>query len=142
MMQLILALLSGVIFAFGLVLSGMTNPSIVIGFLDVFGNWDYSLVFVMVGAIAFNFIAFKVLVKKKPLCAPAHLLPTNTKVDKKLMIGSALFGIGWGIAGICPGPGIVNLVTNDSSAFLFVGSLIGGMVLFKFTEKFWEKNLN
>lgn len=142
MMQIFFALLSGVIFAFGLVLSGMTNPSKVIGFLDVFGNWDYSLVFVMIGAIAFNFVAFKVLIKKKPFCAPAHLLPTNTKVDKKLMIGSALFGIGWGIAGICPGPGIVNLVTNDSSAFLFVGSLIGGMVLYKMSEKFLDKILS
>ncbi|MFT6069331.1 MAG: putative membrane protein YedE/YeeE [Bacteriovoracaceae bacterium] len=124
------------IFAFGLVISGMTNPSVVIGFLDILGNWNFSLVFVMVGAISFNFIVFKLLVKKKPYCAPTHFLPTNTTVDKKLVIGSAMFGIGWGIAGICPGPGIVNLVTNDSSAFLFIISLLGGMLLFKATEKF------
>lgn len=138
MMQLLLSLISGMIFAIGLVLSGMTNPSVVIGFLDIFGNWNYALVFVMIGAISFNFIVFKVLIKRKPICANSHFLPTNTAIDKKLIFGSAMFGIGWGIAGICPGPGIVNLVTNDSSAIIFIISLIAGMLLFKVTEKLWN----
>lgn len=138
MLEIAIALVAGIIFAVGLVISGMTNPSKVIGFLDVFGDWDYSLVFVMVGAIGVSFIMFKILSKKKPFCAPEHFLPTKTEVDKKVIIGSAMFGIGWGIVGICPGPSIVNLVTNESSAFLFVGSLIGGMILYKMTEKFWN----
>jgi uncharacterized membrane protein YedE/YeeE len=138
MLELIIALISGIIFALGLVISGMTNPTKVIGFLDIFGNWDYSLAFVMVGAIGVTFVSFKILSQRKPFCAPDHFLPTKTEVDKKVLIGSALFGIGWGISGICPGPGIVNLVTNESAAFLFVGSLIMGMFIFKMTEKLWR----
>jgi uncharacterized protein len=138
MLQLIIALVSGVIFAVGLVISGMTNPSKVIGFLDIFGNWDYSLAFVMVGAISFTFISYKYLVHKKPYCAPEHFLPTKMEVDYKVVIGSALFGIGWGIVGICPGPGIVNLVTIQTPVFVFIGSLILGMFLYQITEKLWK----
>ncbi len=135
MIGIIISLISGIIFAIGLVISGMTNPAKVIGFLDVFGNWDYALVFVMGGAVGFNFVSFKILSKLKPMCAAEHILPTNTLVDKKLLIGSALFGIGWGLIGICPGPGIVNLVSLNLNSFIFVISMLIGMLVFKFTEK-------
>lgn len=138
MMGLILSLISGIIFAVGLVVSGMVNPDKVIGFLDIFGNWDYALMFVMVGAVVFNFISFKIVTRNKPWFGEKHFLPTNFDIDKKLVIGSALFGIGWGTLGICPGPGIVNLVTLNPTAFLFVGSMAVGVILFRYTEKFWN----
>tara|TARA_Y100000590_G_scaffold281237_1_gene316016 strand:- start:48562 stop:48978 length:417 start_codon:yes stop_codon:yes gene_type:complete len=138
MMQLGISFISGIIFALGLVISGMTNPDKVIGFLDITGNWDYSLMFVMIGAISVTFVMFKVLTKKKPYCGEEHFLPTKKEVDKKIIIGSALFGIGWGMTGVCPGPGFVNLATNESAAFLFIISLLVGMILFKFTESHWS----
>ncbi len=126
------ALLSGSLFTVGLVISGMVNPKKVIGFLDIFGSWDPSLLFVMVGAIFFNLISFHFLMKKKPLCSECHDLPSSKKVTPKLVIGSALFGIGWGLLGICPGPGLVNLATLELNAFLFILSLLIGMSAFKF----------
>lgn len=126
-MSAFIAIISGSLFAIGLVISGMTNPDKVIGFLDILGNWDYSLAFVMVGAISVSFVAFKVFKSKKPFCAPESFLPTKTEIDKKLLIGSAMFGIGWGIAGFCPGPAIVNLVTFDTKAIIFVVSMLVGM---------------
>lgn len=136
----IVAFLSGIIFSVGLVISGMVNPHKVIGFLDVFGEWDISLMFVMGGAVSFNLIAFRLVTKRdKPFFSENWHLPTASDLDKKLLIGSALFGIGWGIAGICPGPGIVNLVTLKLEAFYFVLSMIMGMLLFHFTKSVWEK---
>lgn len=131
----IISLVSGIIFAIGLTISGMINPEKVRGFLDIFGNWDYSLVLVMIGAIVFNFFSFKILTKRKPLCAESHYLPTNNKIDKRLIIGAALFGSGWGLLGICPGPGIVNLVSLQPNAILFVFSMTVGMGLFKLIDK-------
>jgi len=137
MMSLIVSLVSGIIFAFGLVISGMTNPAKVLGFLDILGQWDYSLAFVMAGAIGFNLIAFKLISKQsKPLYADKQDLPTNNnKLDKKLLTGSAIFGIGWGVLGFCPGPAIVNLVTFSSSSLLFIASMLVGMFIFKITNK-------
>ena len=138
-MSVIIGLISGVIFAMGLGVSGMINPQKVLGFLDIFGHWDYSLAFVMLGAVGFNFVSFKVLQKQKPFCAPQHFLPTKTEIDIKLIVGSALFGIGWGLMGICPGPAIVNLVTLHPTILTFVASLILGMLLYKKTSFLWEK---
>jgi uncharacterized membrane protein YedE/YeeE len=138
MISLIISLFAGALFAVGLVISGMSNPEKVIGFLDLFGNWDYSLLFVMGGAVGVNFVTFRILTKKKPFCAPAHFLPTKTSVDKNLLVGSALFGIGWGILGFCPGPAIVNLVTLSPSVLIFVSSMLIGMIAYKFTEKLWN----
>ncbi|MCP4911722.1 MAG: YeeE/YedE family protein [Oligoflexia bacterium] len=134
-MSVLISILSGILFAVGLVISGMTNPNKVIGFLDILGNWDYSLAFVMVGAISVSFVAFKYFQNKKPFCAPQSFLPTNTEVDKKLLIGSAMFGIGWGIAGFCPGPAIVNLATFDMKAIVFVIAMVVGMFVFKLYSK-------
>lgn len=135
MKALIISFISGIIFAIGLSVSGMVNPEKVKGFLDIFGNWDISLAFVMIGAIGLNFFSFKVITKRKPVCSDSHQLPTNNTVDKRLITGAALFGAGWGLLGICPGPGIVNLVTLNSNAFLFVISMSVGMGIFKVLEQ-------
>ncbi|MBT3585104.1 MAG: YeeE/YedE family protein [Halobacteriovoraceae bacterium] len=131
----LIALLSGSIFSIGLVISGMTNPKKVIGFLDIFGDWDPSLVFVMAGAVVFNFISFRFIFKRKPLCDTQHQLPANSSIDKKLVIGSIIFGIGWGLSGICPGPGIVNIITAKSEIFYFMTSLFLGIFLFSLFDK-------
>lgn len=128
MAPFLISLISGIVFAIGLSISGMINPHKVKGFLDVFGNWDYSLVFVMGGAVVFNFISFKILSQKKPLCADEHFWPNKKEVDRKLIIGSALFGIGWGLVGICPGPALVNLIKLDEKIFVFVISMVVGML--------------
>ena len=125
----IVSLFCGVLFAIGLTISGMINPAKVRGFLDIFGNWDISLLFVMGGAVGLNFFTFKWAKNRKPFLAGEHSLPTKTIIDRKLIFGSALFGIGWGLVGICPGPGIVNLVRLDPEIFIFVASMIIGMLL-------------
>lgn len=135
----LIAFLAGVMFAVGLVVSGMTNPEIVTGFLDIFGEWNYSLAFVMGGALLVNVIAFKVILSKpKPLCETQHYLPTNKLVDKKLVVGSILFGVGWGALGVCPGPGLVNLMTFEPTAVGFIVSMLVGMEIFNWTKKVWE----
>ena len=135
MIALIISFASGAIFAVGLSISQMINPYRVKGFLDIFGNWDYSLAFVMAGAVLFNLFAFKFIKSKKPLCSEAHFWPEKKDVDKRLIVGAVLFGVGWGLIGICPGPAIVNLVTLKKEAFIFVLSMIAGMYLFKLSEK-------
>ena len=124
------SLLSGILFSIGLVISGMINPVKVIGFLDIFRSWDYSLAFVMGGAIVFNLITFKFILKRKKsiLGESFHIVKTKN-IDSKLIIGSALFGIGWGTLGICPGPAIVNIVQLNSSIFLFILSMLAGMFI-------------
>ena len=129
----VVSLVAGVIFAIGLVVSGMVDPYRVTGFLDIFGDWDPSLIFVMGGAVGFNLIAFKVLGRSKPAFADRHYLPTRKDLDKRLIGGAALFGIGWGLLGVCPGPGVVNLVTLNSNAFLFVGTMLLGMFIYSQT---------
>mgnify|MGYP003343392840 CR=1 FL=1 len=109
------AFIAGLIFGLGLILAGMANPAKVLGFLDVAGTWDPSLAFVMAGAIMIGFVAF-LLAKKRTqsfLGLPMQM-PTNQLIDKKLVLGSALFGVGWGLAGICPGPGIVLLGAGET----------------------------
>ncbi len=133
-MKNVLSLFAGMIFAIGLVVSGMTNPARVIGFLDIFGQWDYSLAFVMGGAVVVNLVLFRWILKRDPIFNGKHDLPTNKLIDKKLIIGSTLFGVGWGLVGICPGPSIVNLVTGNVSAIIFFLAMIAGFFL--------EKKLN
>lgn len=133
MLSLLIALISGMLFAIGLVISGMVDPHRVIGFLDIFGQWDPSLIFVMAGAVGFNLLSFRFLRGRKPVCADSHSLPTSVDLDKKLIGGAALFGIGWGLLGVCPGPGVVNLVTLNTNAFLFVGAMLLGMFVFSKT---------
>ncbi|MDH5581139.1 MAG: YeeE/YedE family protein [Bdellovibrionales bacterium] len=133
-MGIVLSFIVGVVFSVGLVISGMTNPKVVTGFLDVFGQWNAALVFVMAGAVITNLFLFNLIKKKnKPWFSHKFYLPTAKNIDKKLVVGSAIFGIGWGVLGVCPGPGIVNLVTGELWALIFVGSMILGMLIHKIT---------
>lgn len=129
-----LSLFSGVIFSIGLIISGMINPNIVKGFLDIFGDWNYSLIFVMAGAIGVNVITFHLILKKKPLFSDSFNLPLKTQVDKNLIIGSMMFGAGWGIAGVCPGPAVVNVATFKVQILIFIAAMTIGMYLFKLVE--------
>lgn len=131
-MRSLISFLAGMIFSVGLVISGMTNPKVVIGFLDIFGEWDYSLAFVMIGAVVVNLILFSFILKrKKPIYENDFTLPNTKIIDKDLIIGSALFGIGWGLVGICPGPAIVNLVTFSIPAIVFFAAMVFGMLVYK-----------
>lgn len=128
MLASIAALLSGLIFGLGLILSGMGNPAKVQNFLDFFGHWDPSLALVMGGAIAVGLVAFTWAKKRRTaLLGDAMQLPTNRAVDGKLLTGSALFGVGWGLAGFCPGPALMNLATLQSEVWLFVAAMLAGM---------------
>ncbi|MBX9900075.1 MAG: YeeE/YedE family protein [Burkholderiaceae bacterium] len=132
---IISAALSGLIFGVGLLLSGMTNPAKVLAFLDLGGAWDPSLALVMAGGIGFAFWPFR-LAKKRPVTF-LHLpttLPVSTAIDRRLLGGSLLFGIGWGIAGLCPGPALVVLSAGSLKGFAFVAAMIAGMLLFEVLE--------
>ncbi len=128
-MNSLISLLLGVLFAVGLVISGMINPEKVIGFLDVFGNWDHSLAFVMGGAVGLQFILLPIIFLKKPVFSKVFYLPKKNDLEPSLIIGSALFGIGWGIAGVCPGPAIVNIARFDSQSIVFMIVMLIGMFL-------------
>jgi uncharacterized protein len=120
----------GALFAAGLAVSGMTQPSKIIGFLDVFGRWDPSLMFVMVGAIAVHFTAYRLILRRKaPLFETKFHLPTRRDIDLRLVLGAALFGIGWGLGGFCPGPGLVALGSGSVSAIIFVVGMTLGMLV-------------
>jgi uncharacterized protein len=132
----VMSLVSGILFGMGLTLSDMINPQRVLGFLDVAGSWDPTLAFVMGGALLVTFPAFQ-LVRRfgKPLCATQFQIPTNRVIDKRLVSGAALFGIGWGLVGLCPGPAIAVLVTLQGDAFVFMASLVAGMLLFQVWDR-------
>ncbi len=134
-MNLIISFTSGIIFSVGLIISGMTNPKKVQGFLDIFGDWDASLIFVMVGAISVSSLSFLFVKNRKPLCSDTLHIPTRKDIDKKLIFGSALFGIGWALMGICPGPAFVNLVTGHSQVIIFVLSMLSGMFFYQKINK-------
>jgi len=129
-MRLIFASISGLIFGVGLALAGMLNPSKVQGFLDFFGVWDPSLAFVMGGGIIVNAIGYYFVLKRdKPLYAENFALPTAINIDKNLVIGSAIFGIGWGLAGLCPGPVISNILIQPQHAVTFLIIMFFGLYL-------------
>lgn len=126
------AFISSLIFGLGLGVSGMTLPAKVIGFLDITGAWDPSLLAVMVGAISVHFISFRLITKRKnPLVADKFQVPMQRDLDWKLIVGSAIFGAGWGLGGFCPGPALVGLVTGKSSVVIFVASMVAGIYLYK-----------
>lgn len=127
----IVAFAAGLIFAIGLGVAGMTDPAKVLGFLDFTGKWDPSLAFVMGGALAVHTVLRRfVLKREKPLCAPSFQLPAAKRIDGRLVAGAALFGIGWGLLGWCPGPALVSAATLDFTVVLFVGAMLVGMKLF------------
>jgi uncharacterized protein len=130
------ALVAGFIFSFGLGLSGMTQPQKVIGFLDLFGNWDPSLIFVMAGAIAVHFVTYKIIRKRStPLFDKNWHVPTKKDLTPALFAGSFLFGVGWALAGFCPGPAITSLASFEKTPFIFVLSMLIGMFVFKLVDK-------
>ena len=132
MKHLIVSFIVGVLFSIGLVVSGMTMPSKVVGFLDFAGDWDASLVFVMVGGILTNWVIFRwVLKRPQPFLGGRFGIPTRKDLDGRLIAGSALFGLGWGLGGFCPGPALTSIVTGTLPVLVFVGSMLGGMVLFR-----------
>lgn len=125
---LLLALLSGVLFGAGLAVSGMADPARVRAFLDVMGRWDPTLGFVMAGAMLPMIVAWRIKVRlDRPLVGDNFHVPSTSKIDRKLMGGAALFGVGWGIAGLCPGPAIADLAVRPLPAALFVAAMLGGM---------------
>jgi uncharacterized protein len=130
------ALLAGLVFGIGLILSGMSDPAKVLGFLDLSGAWDPSLALVMAGAIAVGLVAFVLArVRARSYLGAAMNVPTSTKLDRRLVLGSLVFGIGWGIAGFCPGPGLVALGMGESEALIFVVSMLAGMAVFELIER-------
>jgi uncharacterized protein len=128
-MQILVTYLAGLIFGVGLCISGMNRPEKVLGFLDVAGLWDPSLAFVMAGAIGVAFFAFRLAaMRARAWLGDPMRLPTSTNVDRRLLAGSAIFGLGWGLAGVCPGPAIVDLGFLDPRAAVFVVAMLAGMV--------------
>ena len=128
-MQRIAALLAGLLFGAGLTLSGMVNPMKVVNFLDLFGDWDPTLIFVMGAGLAVTFIGYRiVLARAKPLYAEGFNLPSTSGINARLIGGSALFGLGWGLTGFCPGPAIASLVFGLWPSVLFVAAMAIGML--------------
>ena len=130
------AFVAGLIFGLGLLLAGMANPAKVLGFLDLAGAWDPSLALVMVGAIGVALLPFTWARRQsRSLLGAAMQLPQKRELDRRLILGSLVFGIGWGIAGICPGPGVAILLTGHWQALLFVAAMLAGMLLFTALER-------
>jgi uncharacterized protein len=135
-MYVFTSLLAGLVFGFGLIISGMANPAKVLGFLDLAGRWDPSLVFVMGGAIAVGFAAFAVARKRTLSFLGSEMrMPTARHIDRRLVGGGLLFGIGWGVAGFCPGPALVALGMGESKAVVFVVAMLAGMGVFELLER-------
>jgi hypothetical protein len=135
MKSLVVSALSGFVFAVGLAISGMTQPAKVTAFLDFFGNWDPSLAFVMGGAILVYLPLYKFSQKRDtPVFAGRVLVPTRRDIDMRLLGGAAVFGVGWGLAGYCPGPALTSLGSGALPAIVLVGSMFGGMALYRLVE--------
>ena len=133
--QLLMAGLAGLLFGLGLILSGMTNPAKIIGFLDITGAWDPTLAFVMGAALIVAIPAFALAGKKeKSLLGMPMLIPTNRELDKRLILGSLVFGAGWGLAGYCPGPAIASLFNGQIGTVIFVIAMLAGMQLFSWLD--------
>ena len=130
MTRLIIALIISAVFGIGLAIAGMLNPSKVAGFLDVFGDWDPSLAFVMGGGALVNAIGHRFVMKRKaPIQCATFSMPRSTNVDEPLVIGSVIFGVGWGLAGLCPGPVVASLFLNGQAMLPFFGLLIAGLLV-------------
>jgi uncharacterized membrane protein YedE/YeeE len=135
-MPLITAFLAGLLFGSGLILSGMTNPAKVLAFLDLAGQWDPSLAFVMVGAILVAALAFRVAgARARPLFGASVHLPAARHIDRRLVLGSLVFGLGWGLVGYCPGPALAALAVGGRPTLIFVAAMVAGMALFEVVER-------
>ena len=130
------AFIIGLIFAVGLGIGGMTQPGKVVGFLDIFGDWNPSLIFVMIGALFVHIIFYHLIRKRNaPLFAEKFQIPIRRDINRDLILGATLFGSGWGLAGFCPAPAITSLASLQLAPFVFVVSMLGGMWIFHMTNK-------
>ena len=135
-MNTLFSFVAGLVFGCGLLLSGMTDPGKVIGFLDVAGNWDPSLAFVMGGAIVVGFFAFRSAGRRgRTFLGDALHLPNRRDIDARLLGGSVVFGIGWGLAGFCPGPALVSFASGVDQAAVFVAAMLAGMAAYALAER-------
>ena len=133
-MAFVVNFLIGLLFGVGLVVSGMSNPAKVLNFLDLAGTWDPSLAFVMAGAVAVAFTGYRVVFRRqRPLAAREFHLPKATRVDGRLVVGAAIFGIGWGLGGYCPGPALVALGLGDASTWVFLAAMFAGFAAARWT---------
>lgn len=130
--KIVYGFLAGLIFGLGLVISGMSNPAKVLNFLDITGTFDPSLMFVMGGAVVVVFIGYRLVLKRElPICGDAFQIPTRQDLDKNLIVGAALFGIGWGIGGFCPGPAVTAITLGSEGIIYFFPALIAGLWISK-----------
>ncbi len=135
-MQAFVALLVGLLFGTGLIVSGMTDPSKVIGFLDLAGQWDPSLAFVMGGAVLVGLVAFRLAGRReRSLLGEAMRLPATTRIDRRLVLGGLTFGVGWGLAGYCPGPALASVATGLAAPLTFTLAMLAGMGIFELLER-------
>jgi len=135
-MKALSALIAGLVFGLGLIVSGMTDPGKVLGFLDLAGKWDPSLAFVMGGAILVGLFAFRIAAgRENALLGEAMRMPAATRIDRRLVLGSLVFGAGWGLAGYCPGPALASLASGSAKPVVFVIALLAGMALFEILER-------
>lgn len=135
-MQIFMALIVGLIFGIGLIVSGMTNPAKVKGFLDLAGNWDPSLAFVMGGAILVGLVAFRFAAgRERALLGEMMHLPTASRIDRRLVLGGLAFGVGWGLAGFCPGPALASIAVGGVKPLIFIGAMLTGMGIFEALER-------
>jgi uncharacterized membrane protein YedE/YeeE len=134
------AFVTGLIFGLGLILSEMTNPAKIIGFLDIFGNWDPSLVLVMLGAITVSAVSFKLTKSRQQSFFGQQIkLPKSSKIDHRLITGSLIFGVGWGLAGYCPGPALTSVLLGGYQPLIFAISMLIGMGVFEVVSQFSSK---
>ena len=126
-MKPLVALMAGILFGLGLSLGGMTEPVVVLGFLDIFGNWNPQLAFVMGGAVLTTLIGYRLVLRRpRPLLEASFQLPTATRFDRRLVGGAALFGVGWGLAGYCPGPALASLGASAPSLLVLLAAMVAG----------------
>ena len=135
-MRILMALITGLVFGIGLIVAGMTNPAKVLGFLDLAGRWDPSLALVMAGAILVALPAFRVAARRRQsLLGEPMRLPSATRIDRRLVLGSLAFGAGWGLAGFCPGPALASLATGAVQPLIFCAAMLAGMGIFELIER-------
>lgn len=129
MREILSGLVTGLLFGGGLALSGMTDPRIVVGFLDVAGAWNPTLIFVLAGAVATTFIGYRLVLRlPSPLLSKSFALPTRSDVDTRLLSGAALFGVGWGLSGYCPGPAVASVLSLQTGTLVFLAAMLLGMI--------------
>jgi uncharacterized membrane protein YedE/YeeE len=137
--QMLMALFSGLLFGLGLIISGMTDPAKVIGFLDLAGKWDPSLAFVMAGAILVGLFAFRfAATRQQAILGGPMRLATAREIDRRLVLGGLAFGVGWGLAGYCPGPALASLATGGSKPLIFTLAMLAGMGIFEIQDRFFQ----